>query len=384
MSSKLKILVLIDWFDPAYKAGGPITSCVNFVKLFSDKFELRVLTSAFDLDGKEIVDESMQSAWMDYNGHAKVYYAGRSKMNYRSFAGLIKQFNPDYLYCNSMFSLKFSIYPLLGKLTGNIQPRIVLAPRGMLKDSALAFKALKKTIFLSVFKISGIPKKIIFHATDEAEKGDLVKHFGAVNVAVAGNIPAAIGSRPVIATKIPGKLNVLFLGRIHPIKQLDYLLQVLQEIPDRLNLTVIGPMEDQAYWKQCLSMIENLPGNITVDYVGEKAPSVVHQIFDDQHIMVLPTKGENFGHAIFESFAHGKPVVISNRTPWLNLEEEMTGYALDLGRPGDFVTAITHFAGMDQKEYNEWSAKAFVKAERFMQESGLVSKYEQLFDWHEN
>ena len=28
---KLVVLVFIDWFYPAYKAGGPITSCLNLI-----------------------------------------------------------------------------------------------------------------------------------------------------------------------------------------------------------------------------------------------------------------------------------------------------------------------------------------------------------------
>ena len=33
-----RILVMIDWFEPAYKAGGPIRTVSNMVKLLQDHF----------------------------------------------------------------------------------------------------------------------------------------------------------------------------------------------------------------------------------------------------------------------------------------------------------------------------------------------------------
>ena len=33
---------MIDWFDPAFKAGGPIRSCVNFVAQLHNEFDIYV------------------------------------------------------------------------------------------------------------------------------------------------------------------------------------------------------------------------------------------------------------------------------------------------------------------------------------------------------
>lgn len=377
---KKSILVLIDWFEPAFRAGGPITSCVNFVNEFSDVYNISILTSAYDLDGTIVVEEKQQSSWLPFGNSAKVYYAGKRSLNYRNLAGIIRDENPDYVYCNSMFSLKFSLFPLFLKLFKNTPAQLVLAPRGMLKSSALEFKALKKSLFLFFFKLSGIPMKIKFHATDEEERADIRKHFGLVPVFLAGNIPSVVGTQPGIISKIKGNLNMLFLGRIHPIKQLGYLLENLDNMQDKIKLTVIGPIEDSAYWQGCQVKINNLPGNISVKYIGEKTPKEVKVVLSEQHILALPTRGENFGHAIFEAFALGKPVVISNRTPWQNLEMEKTGFSLDLEKPEDFRSAIRFFSNMEQEEYNHWSKCAYLKAEKYITVSGLLSKYQQLFN----
>jgi glycosyltransferase involved in cell wall biosynthesis len=36
----------------------------------------------------------------------------------------------------------------------------------------------------------------------------------------------------------------------------------------------------------------------------------------EHHVMVLPSLGENFGHAIYEALACSRPVIIGNNTAW--------------------------------------------------------------------
>ncbi len=45
-----KILVCCDWYEPGFKAGGPIRSCVNFVNQMKEDYQIYVLTSDRDLD----------------------------------------------------------------------------------------------------------------------------------------------------------------------------------------------------------------------------------------------------------------------------------------------------------------------------------------------
>ena len=42
--------------------------------------------------------------------------------------------------------------------------------------------------------------------------------------------------------------------------------------------------------------------------------------FGNNDFLILPTKGENFGHVIAESLSASLPVIISQNTPWRNLQ----------------------------------------------------------------
>ena len=64
--------------------------------------------------------------------------------------------------------------------------------------------------------------------------------------------------------------------------------------------------------------------------MGEVKHEKLHALLHEYDVMLLPTLGENFGHAIIEALDAGLPVVISDRTPWRNLEQAGVGADLPL------------------------------------------------------
>ncbi len=89
--------------------------------------------------------------------------------------------------------------------------------------------------------------------------------------------------------------------------------------------------------------------------------------------------GENYGHAIFEALTTGLPVLISDQTPWRNLEQMKVGWDIPLQMKEKFVDAITQAAGWDQQQYTEWSESAYTYAKEYILKQGALAKYRQLF-----
>ena len=56
MSRKIKILIFIDWFLPAYKAGGPVRSVANMIDALQDIYDFFIVTKqkSKDLEFAEI------------------------------------------------------------------------------------------------------------------------------------------------------------------------------------------------------------------------------------------------------------------------------------------------------------------------------------------
>lgn len=374
---KKRILVFIDWFDPGYKAGGPIRSAVNFVKHMQHDYDVYVFTTDRDLGSAQAYADILVDTWLNYDEAAKVFYASPGKLQYNFIKQVLQQIQPHYVYLNSMYSRFFTIYPLL--IGGKHQT--VLAPRGMLKDSAIQFKPIKKKLFLQLFKWMGVPKRIVFQATDTTEVQDIQKYFGGhVQVALLSNFPGYVPPYPGGIDKKAGKLDVIFIGRLHPIKNLDFLLQLLAGVHGNIKLTVVGSEEDKAYTGRCKAMASALPAHMNVRFLGEIPNKELPVIIKEHHIFALPTKGENFGHAIFEALAAAKPVLISDQTPWRQLERIQAGWDLALNRQDLFKKALQTAVDFDQKQYDSWTRGAWEHANAAGAKNKLKESYHNLFN----
>ena len=80
--NKKKVLILYDYFDPAYKAGGPIRSLVNLVKLLRRQLDLHILTTNQDHD--ESILEVIPDQYVSYSDSAQVMYLSKQKRSYTS------------------------------------------------------------------------------------------------------------------------------------------------------------------------------------------------------------------------------------------------------------------------------------------------------------
>jgi glycosyltransferase involved in cell wall biosynthesis len=163
-----------------------------------------------------------------FDHNIQVCYASSDRLNLHALKNIIQEVQPDCIYLNSMFSKHFTIAPLRLLVQGQIKAPVVLAPRGMLKKSALQFKKTKKKVFLQLWKSLGIHKKIHFHATTEEEAAETAKLFGIkVSISIINNMPAAVEAFSTKTCEMFPKF--VFVGRIHPIKGLDLLLKQSQK-----------------------------------------------------------------------------------------------------------------------------------------------------------
>jgi len=376
---KRKVLVMVDWYAPGFKAGGPIRSAVNFADQLENELDIYVLTTDRDLNEPSPYERVETNKWIQRSGH-HVYYSSPENLNWGKLKAIIQSVHPEYIYLNSMFSRYFTIYPLLMKRMGTINAHMILAPRGMLKSSALAHKSGKKKIFLRLFNLLGLSKELVFQATDKIEEKNIRQVFGGkVSIFYAGNLPGKQKSMVPLDQKNAGSLKMVFVGRIHPIKNLDFLLKALLPVSGKVELTVIAPLEDQNYWNQCRNQIVALPENIQVRLLENIPHEKVEEIILANHIFALPTKGENFGHAIFEALAAGRPVLISDQTPWRNLEAAKAGWDLPIEKEKGFTEKIQQAIKMDEAELMMWCSGAWNHANQYLNHSEIKQSYLKQF-----
>jgi glycosyltransferase involved in cell wall biosynthesis len=378
---RLKVMIFVDWFYPGFKAGGPIQSCINLIEVFKEELEFYVVTGDRDLHDSAPYAGITPNVWTDYQSKAKVYYTSNQKNTLTSIRQLIYQVQPDVIYINGMFSWHFSILPFIA--VHNKPVKTIIAPRGMLQHGALQFKKLKKSIFLYIFRSLGFYKKIFFHATDEQELKDIHQHIPEnAGVIQASNFPKMNTYEWKMTSKEAGTLRLVFLSRISPKKNLIFILKCLSNVSDahKISLTIAGEVEDEQYWIECCQLFKQLPKHISVHYHGPVNNYLLFDFYSDYHVFILPSFGENYGHAIAEALLFGKPVIISDHTPWKNLCDKKIGYDISLKDPDEYVHAIESFCGMSQSFYDEWSkaARQFAVSKQAAADD-LKKKYRLLF-----
>lgn len=359
-------------------------SCENFALAMAKDYEIKVLTSSRDLGDQEILPGIVQNEWQEFEQGIHVKYLSLDSVSLLAWKKELASFPEAFVYLNSMFSLPFTILPLTALLLKGTYTKVILAPRGMLKASALAFKPLKKKLFLNAFKWSGLARRIHYHATDEQEAKDIAKHLSVPTPKISvlpNSLPARQDAR-ISISKQPGKVSLLFLARIHPVKNLAFLLKVLNTLPVNdlnITLTICGPVEDSLYTESCKKIAETTPSNVQITWLSEQPHDRVGDIFRQHHFLALPTQGENFGHSIFESFLHGRPVIISDQTPWLKLRKKSLGWALPLTSVEAWHEALLEAIQMDQSTFDKWSGAAWQFAHEYMSSTKMIQGYKALF-----
>lgn len=346
---------------------------------------IRVLTGDRDLGSDRALAGIETDTWLAYGPNIEVCYLSPKWQRLAAWKDLFRGGWGSVVYLNSMFSFRFTILPLWALMSLGWPSRIVLAPRGMLRESALAFKPLKKRIFLWLLRHSGLAARLYFHATDAQEAKDIQQHLGvgSQRVFALPNFPPARQLPFVPIDKQSGQLRLLFLGRVHPVKNLLFLLDILKSLDctskGSVSLTICGPIEDAAYYTSCKALIDTLPKGVNVVVLGEQPHETIGSLIKEHHLMVLPTLGENFGHAIFESWLCGRPVLISDQTPWQLLEERNIGYALPLNQRKRWQEALVFYQGLNQGDYDHYAITSWEFARDYISNSETYDSYCKLF-----
>ena len=358
---KRRVFVVASYYVPCVKGGGPIRSLKNLVDQLADRIDFYILTSDRDLGDSEPLDGVCIDQWNQI-GPARVFYTDLRKLLSRRLVELIESTGCDTVYLNSFFletSIKIVLLSKLGRLGSK---RIILAPRGELSKGALSFKRLRKRLYISVAKALRLYTQVVWHATAENELLDIQEVFGKeANIVVARNLTDDYQDLTYSKSikKQPGELRIVFISRIHPKKNLKKAIELLMGLKGKVVFDIYGPIEDGEYWRECQQIIVDLPENITVGYKGILDYSHVLDVFRRYHVFLFPTLGENFGHVVSEALIGGCPVIISDQTPWRNLEERHAGWDIPLSDEKAFHKVLQYCVDMNNEEYDELSRSAF-------------------------
>jgi len=374
-----KILIIYDYFTPAFRAGGPTRSIHNLVKLIGPELSLFVISTHRDHDGSVLDVET--DKWLDFQGVAQVFYASDQLAGLR-INRIIAALKPNLIHINGIFSPFSTLAPLSYAKENGV--KVIISPRGMLQKQSLKIKVLKKKIYLYFITKKYLSKvDISWHFTTRQEEKEFKRKFRpGASTWLIGNVPAGhLLHSPVPSLKLTEPIRLLTVALISPMKNHTMVLECLKEVTDKkITYDIIGPVKDRRYWQRCKKVMDEMPPNVSVRYLGEASSVEVEKKYSQYHYYIQPSQSENFGHSIFEAMACGLPVITSDQTPWRELQEKKAGWDVDVSTPEKLKVAIKEAIYLNEGSYSSFRKGARELAKDYVAKNNLKRSYLQMYN----
>lgn len=356
----MRILIAAQGYFPAKTYGGPPVSIQNFCDLLHNDLNVYIVTADHEHGSTERL-EGIKAGWQSV-GNAKVLYLSEKEKSTQNFDKIVNEINPDWIYLNSLFDAS-NVLPFLN-VANKRKINVLLAPRGELCKGAFK-KKYKKMPYIAYIRGRTWLNNATFQSTSEEESEAIKKYLGAKEESIhfLSNIPSIPEGSLKHKVKEVGKARFVFISRIHPKKNLKSAISFFTNINGNVVFDIYGPIEDAEYWNECLAEIDKLPANINVSYCGLLSHEQVHDTFSKYDVFLFPTLSENYGHVIAEALFAGTPVIISNQTPWNDINTVNAGAAIDLKNNDLFTSEIQKVVNMDNDQFVAMSrtARKFVE-----------------------
>ncbi len=205
---------------------------------------------------------------------------------------------------------------------------LAISLHGMLLPWARRHKAVRKSIAWRLYQARDLALAGAVHVTSEDERAAAETAGVTTPLSV---IPFGVALPPVDLRYRDGarreqERTLLFLGRVHPVKNLAALIDAFADVrPEGWRLLIVGPDEVEHRGE-----LERLAASRRVaERVSFEAPvfgDAKRHLFARADLLALPSHSENYGAVVAEALAHGIPALASTGTPWRALENERCGW----------------------------------------------------------
>jgi glycosyltransferase involved in cell wall biosynthesis len=374
-----RVLIFTDYYQPGYRAGGPVRSLANLARQLGHEFLFRIVTRDRDLGDDAPYNSVPLRSCTLVDGTGVVYIPAR-EMTPGWAAQLIKREQPSAVYLNSFFSRRFSLVPRLGHRLSGAPIQTVLAPRGEFAAGALSLRPRRKRAYIAALRAAGLLNGMIWHASAEHEANDIREVIGdGARILIAPDL-VSLAPRPARSSrKQAGSARFVHLARIAPVKNLLGTIRLMGRTSGEVTLCVYGPIESDEYWKACLQEAARLPGHVRFDYGGPIEPDRTASVLAESDALVLLSLGENFGHVVPEALGAGCPAILSDRTPWRGLAARGVGWDLPIEDEARMLGALNAVVGMEEDAHAAMRDRARSCAESVVNDPAALAANRDLF-----
>jgi glycosyltransferase involved in cell wall biosynthesis len=294
------VLQVIPFLDAKY--GGPVATCLSMYKYFKiNNIDNRILTTNTECchENKDIVRyKKTTETW---------FFSFDLLMNgWRDIKDV------DVVLVHGFYSF-FTLYAVF--VSSVFKKKLFLRPAGMLDRDSIGngppLKIILRKLYIYMIGVLLVnsSSNIIFNSSKEKKSsiyGQLKKSLIIVNGTDFDSVKECNNIDKYFAV---GKLNLLFLGRIHEIKGIKKLLESFNNLPSDIKNKVDFVVAGTGCKKYCDSMVVI---NSQVRFVGQITDKDKYMCLNEADIYIQPSVTEGLSNSMMEALSCNTAVIITS------------------------------------------------------------------------
>ncbi|MFQ3667054.1 MAG: glycosyltransferase [Sphingomonadaceae bacterium] len=338
----MRILYAVHGYRPAWRVGGPVHSVPAVAERLARRgHEVTVVTAAWDLT--EPLDVPTDKP-VDVNGVSVHYFPTRTLAGGKPSPGKRDTFlfmpnlrpylDGSMSKCDIAHAHLPFCYPTLalGRAAHRAGVPFCYHQRGVFAPERLAWRSVRKRLWLQTIELPLCRKATCLFALTPAEV-ESYRALGLTNrIELAPNgvdlASLAKGVPPEWLARLDGDVEILlFLGRIHPLKGVDALLDafiLLAGARPRCHLVLAGP-DEVGIVRELRTRAANAGVLERLHTPGLVTGAAKAALLARADLFVLPSSAEGFSMAILEALAASTAVIASPACHFPELEAEGAG-----------------------------------------------------------
>lgn len=194
----------------------------------------------------------------------------------------------------------------------------IVSLHGMLDPTALQISACRKRFARWLFENDHLQSADCIHALSEHE-ADSIRQFGLRNpiCIIPNGIELPSEQEPVKQRPSGTRKTLLYLGRLHPIKNLVGLVQAWQHLSERRPALcrewrlVVAGWSEQEHGEQLAQLCMSYGLSGSVSFVGPQFGTDKARLYHEADAVVLPSLNEALPMVVLEAWSYGLPVAMT-------------------------------------------------------------------------
>ena len=366
----MRICLVSSSFYPAVFYGGPISSTWDLSNKLSEK-DVDMYISTTNANGKSVLAVETNRFIRQKDGLFVKYYHEQfiNRFSLSFILGIWSDIRrSDVVYIQYLFHYTV-IFALLYSILQ--RKKIVVCPRGSFSLFTLSNKLpFIKSLWLRFF-IKPFCHSVIWQASSYMEEADIKRNFPEATVEIIND---GVDFMSFQKSKRYNRSELLFrytdvrytdissiffsMGRLHSIKGFDILIDSFALfVKDNINAKLIIAGNDNGVEENLKKQIVDLALCDSVFLIGSVNFEDKNTLLNNCDYFVLASRFESFGIVVAEALSCGRPVILSNKTPWRDLEKNKCGILVN----NDKRSFYNAFTQLIDREYDCREIKNYVR-----------------------